>query len=265
MIKLLTLLITIGLTTLFYIIIAPNLLVYKILTIIISFIVSLLLQILLFFLVLFILTIFCNKASEYNKFYRFVLYAYSKVILSFFSVKIKVNGIEKIKDEPFTLYFNHRSNLDSLIIDTVLKNKKLIFIGKKSLFKIPFVGKIITKIGYISLNRGHIKEEVLSINKAIDKLNNGINVGIAPEGTRNFTDDYLLDFKAGSFHIPLKSKSDIVICTLKNVEQIRTNLFFKKHYVILNIVDVLKYDSFKDYKTQTICEIVRNKMIDDLK
>ena len=87
---------------------------------------------------------------------------------------------------------NHRSNLDSLVIDNYLKDYPLVFVAKKSLFKIPFVGRLIHGCNYICLDRKNLKQELLAIRKGINILNDkneNCSVGVFPEGTRTLNED----------------------------------------------------------------------------
>lgn len=269
MIKVIVALISFLLTYLGFITVSPQTIITKIILIVGLLIASILVQVLLFFISAFVLSLFVSSKKEYNhynNFYRKVFYGYTKMILSLFGVKIKTEGLEKLpKDEPFVLYFNHKSNLDTFVIDVKLKNYPIVFVGKKSLFKIPFFGKIITKLGYISLDRSNIRSELVSIQKGINYINEKeCSVGIAPEGTRNFEGKVLLDFKPGCFHLVTKTKAPLVIVVLTGTEKVKKNLLFKRHIVNMKVVDVIESKDYENLKTNEISEIVKNKMYNEL-
>lgn len=269
MIRIVTVLISILLTILGYILLIPESIIFKILLIICLFIWSFLLQTILFFLIAFICSLFVSSKKEYNhynKTYRKIFYLYTKYILSFFGVKIISKGLENIpKDTPFVLYFNHKSNLDTFVIDVCFKDYPLVFVGKKSLFKIPFFGKIITKLGYISLDRENLRSELKSILKGVNYINDKeCSVGISPEGTRNFTKRVLLDFKSGCFNLSTKTNTPMVIVVLRGTEKVKSNLLFKRHKVYLDVVKVINYDEYKGLKTNEISEMVEGIMYGSL-
>lgn len=234
------------------------------------FIGYILVQAILFFLVAFILSIPISKKRQtihYSRFYRFVLYAYTKFCLSLFGVKTKVKGMELLpQNGNFVLLYNHRSNLDSMIIDVFLHKYPLVFVAKQSLFGIPFFGKFIHKIGYLKLDRGNIRQELLSIYQGIDFLNkNECSVGVAPEGTRNFTKEDLLPFKVGCLHLATKAKKPIVICILTDTIDIKKHILTKRHPVTLRIVEVIEYQDFEKMHTRELAEIIREKMLQAIK
>lgn len=269
MVKLIVALISLAITYFGYIIITPQTILTKIFLVIGLIIASLLVQVLLFFISALVMSLFVSSKKEYNhynNFYRKVFYLYTKIVLSLFGVKIKTEGLEKLpKDEPFVLYFNHKSNLDTFVIDVTLKNYPIVFIGKKSLFKIPFFGKIITKLGYISLDRSNIRSELISIQKGINYINEKeCSVGVAPEGTRNFQNKVLLDFKPGCFHLVTKTKAPLVIVVLKGTEEVKKNLLFKRHVVNMKVVDVIYNNEYANLKTNEISDIVKEKMYNEL-
>lgn len=225
-------------------------------------------QVVVFFLTAFILTLPLKdkESEEYSQFYRFVMRCYTKVCLSLFSVKINAEGIEKLpKDENFVIVSNHLSNLDSLVMDVYLKDYPLVFVAKDSLFKIPFFGKMIRKIGYLSLDRSDVRQELITMKKGISILDKGIaSIGVYPEGTRNFTDETLLEFKPGCFHLVTKSKKPLVVCITRGTNEVKNNLFFKKHEVTFRIIRVIQYEEIKDLNTYQISELVRNIMLENI-
>lgn len=246
-----------------------NIIIINIGLVIIYFIIYLIFQGLIFFLVALLLSIPISrkkKTTKYSSFYRLVLYLYTKFCLSLFGVKTKVEGLEKLpKDENFVIVFNHRSNLDSMIMDVYLHKYPLVFVAKESLFHIPFFGKFIHRIGYLNLERGNIRQELYSIYQGIDFLNrNECSIGVAPEGTRNFTSTNLLPFKLGCLHLATKAKKPIVISVLLGTANIKKHLLTKRHIVEFKIIDVLDYEEFKNMTTREISEIIRKRMLNEI-
>lgn len=221
-----------------------------------------------FFLTAFLLSlpIKTSEEEEYSPFYRFVMKCYIKICLSLFGVKVNATGIEKLpKNEKFVIVSNHLSNFDPLILDIYLKDFPLVFVAKDSLFKIPFFGKMIKKVGYLSLNRSDVRQEVKTIKKGVSLLTNEItSVCVYPEGTRNFTDERLLEFKPGCFNLVTKSKKPLVISYIAHTNDIKNGLLYKKHPVTLKIVKVIEYEEIKDMNTFEISDMVRNIMLENI-
>lgn len=252
----------------------PTLEVYYQILISIGFsIASLLALIILFFIVLFFLTIWeplKKERTKQSKYYRKVLLFYNYFLFDLFNMKIQYSGLEKLKrGEKYMVISNHRSNLDSLLIDTYLKEFGLVFVAKKSLFKIPFVRRIIHGCNYIYLDRGDIKQECRAIKKGINILNDSndpCSVGVFPEGTRTINKDYTLgEFKPGCFNLAKKTKCKIVLSCTRYTDLVNKGLLFKRHKVFYDIIDIIDYEEYKDMNTIELSKLCHDKIEEYLK
>ena len=252
----------------------PTLEVYYQILISIGFsIASLLALIILFFIVLFFLTIWeplKKERTKQSKYYRKVLLFYNYFLFDLFNMKIEYSGLEKLKrGEKYMVISNHRSNLDSLLIDTYLKEFGLVFVAKKSLFKIPFVRRIIHGCNYIYLDRGDIKQECRKIKKGINILNDSndpCSVGVFPEGTRTINKDYTLgEFKPGCFNLAKKTKCKIVLSCTRYTDLVNKGLLFKRHKVFYDIIGIIDYEEYKDMNTIELSKLCHYKIEEYLK
>lgn len=252
----------------------PTLEVYYQILISIGFsIASLLALIILFFIVLFFLTIWeplKKERTKQSKYYRKVLLFYNYFLFDLFNMKIEYSGLEKFKrGEKYMVISNHRSNLDSLLIDTYLKEFGLVFVAKKSLFKIPFVRRIIHGCNYIYLDRGDIKQECRAIKKGINILNDSndpCSVGVFPEGTRTINKDYTLgEFKPGCFNLAKKTKCKIVLSCTRYTDLVNKGLLFKRHKVFYDIIGIIDYEEYKDMNTIELSKLCHDKIEEYLK
>ena len=252
----------------------PTLEVYYQILISIGFsIASLLALIILFFIVLFFLTIWeplKKERTKQSKYYRKVLLFYNYFLFDLFNMKIEYSGLEKLKrGEKYMVISNHRSNLDSLLIDTYLKEFGLVFVAKKSLFKIPFVRRIIHGSNYIYLDRGDIKQECRAIKKGINILNDSndpCSVGVFPEGTRTINKDYTLgEFKPGCFNLAKKTKCKIVLSCTRYTDLVNKGLLFKRHKVFYDIIGIIDYEEYKDMNTIELSKLCHDKIEEYLK
>lgn len=252
----------------------PTLEVYYQILISIGFsIASLLALIILFFIVLFFLTIWeplKKERTKQSKYYRKVLLFYNYFLFDLFNMKIEYSGLEKLKrGEKYMVISNHRSNLDSLLIDTYLKEFGLVFVAKKSLFKIPFVRRIIHGCNYIYLDRGDIKQECRAIKKGINilnDLNDPCSVGVFPEGTRTINKDYTLgEFKPGCFNLAKKTKCKIILSCTRYTDLVNKGLLFKRHKVFYDIIGIIDYEEYKDMNTIELSKLCHDKIEEYLK
>ncbi len=221
-----------------------------------------------FFLIviLFSLPINKNKRYKYSKIYEKLFRAYEKFALKLFNTKIIIKGMDLIPKDNYIIVSNHRSNLDSFVIDTILKKDKLIFAAKKSLFNIPWFGKIIWKNNYLYITRTNPKTDIKELNYGISLVNDeSYSIGIFPEGKRNFENDLVLPFSKGYQLLLNKTNKPLVIVALKGTSDIKNNLFFKKHIVIFEVLEVLNYEKYNSMTKDELDDYVMNLMIYNLK
>lgn len=218
---------------------------------------------LIFFLILIILGLKVRKgeiATKYSSFYRRVFSMYQVFGLSFFGIRLTTNGLNKIpKNTNFILVQNHRSNLDPMFTDAILRKYPLIFVGKESLFHLPFFGKIISHIGYIKLTRNNSMKDAIEIARGLSWVSSGtVSLGLYPEGTRNRTypNPVLLDFKDEAFAIIKKSNKPIVITVFNGTEKVNHHLLTKIHDVQFDVVKVINPDEYEGLEPNQISKMV---------
>ena len=115
---------------------------------------------------------------------------------------------------------NHQSNLDIPVLFTVLKNNRIRFVAKKSLFDIPIYGKALAHAGHICIDRENRRAAMQSLNDAVEATKSGISPLVFPEGTRNTELDDLMEFKIGAMIIALKCGLPVVPFVMTNTGRI---------------------------------------------
>jgi 1-acyl-sn-glycerol-3-phosphate acyltransferase len=134
-------------------------------------------------------------------------------------VKVSVEGMESLKGEgPYIFMSNHQGSYD---IFALLGHLPFQFkwLAKKELFSIPFFGWAMTAAGYISIDREGTRETVEAMNKAAERIRDGMSVVIFPEGSRS-PDGTIQDFKKGGFTLAIKSKVPVVPLALTGSREI---------------------------------------------
>jgi len=121
-------------------------------------------------------------------------------------------------DETFILMSNHRSLYDiPLLIESFPRTLRMV--TKTELFRVPIWGPAMREAGFIEIDRKNSAraKEALEVAKA--RLAQGINVWIAPEGTRSRSGE-LGPFKSGGFRLALASKTRILPVAIRGTEKI---------------------------------------------
>ena len=119
----------------------------------------------------------------------------------------KIIGKENLNTSgPIIIAGNHKHVYDQCLI--IISTKRVIhYMAKKE----DFEGKLawfFKAVGCIPVNR-EIKD-ITATNRALNVLNSGGAIGIFPEGTRNKTDKFLLDFKFGAVSMAKKTGATII-------------------------------------------------------
>jgi len=133
---------------------------------------------------------------------------WAKMYLAVAGIDINARGLELLDSPPYVFMCNHQSALD---IYALLSGLPLSFkwIAKRQLFSIPVFGWAMRRAGYISIDRQNAREALKAMEKAAQRIREGTNIIIFPEGTRS-ADGKLLPFKKGGFTLALRAMVPVV-------------------------------------------------------
>jgi 1-acyl-sn-glycerol-3-phosphate acyltransferase len=138
-----------------------------------------------------------------------------------------VEGHEHVPDGSFILMSNHRSHVD---IPAILyaTRRPLRMIAKRELSEVPIWGPAMKKIGVVFVTRGDRHKAVHELEAAKARFQGGINLWIAPEGTRS-RDGRLGPFKKGGFHLVKELAAPIVPAWITGTDEIMKPKSFRIH------------------------------------
>jgi 1-acyl-sn-glycerol-3-phosphate acyltransferase len=130
------------------------------------------------------------------------------------AVCLDVEGLEHVrdKDETFVVMSNHQSHFDIPVLYATFP-RCMRMVAKKELYKIPVFGTACRAAEMIEVDRANPQRSRESIALAKDRLRSGVNVWIAPEGTRSTTGK-LGSFKKGGFILALDTNTRILPITI---------------------------------------------------
>ncbi|WP_363318499.1 lysophospholipid acyltransferase family protein [Algoriphagus sp.] len=131
-------------------------------------------------------------------------------VWSFLSgIRYQIEGRELIDQQKTYIYiFNHRSLIDAPVIPMAIP-QALRALGKKELSKIPIFGWVVGRLA-IWVDRTSTESRKESIQKLIQILSQGKSVVVAPEGTRNDSDETLLPFHKGAFRLSIETQIPVL-------------------------------------------------------
>ncbi|WP_337101768.1 lysophospholipid acyltransferase family protein [Paenibacillus sp. YIM B09110] len=120
--------------------------------------------------------------------------------------RLEARGTDNIPaDGPVVLASNHLSLLDPPTVGIKI-HRKVHFMAKEELFKIPVFGPLIRSFGAFPVKRGGVSKD--AIKSAISLLKEGNMLGIFPEGTRNNQEGTAA--KKGASMIAIRSGAAVV-------------------------------------------------------
>ena len=133
----------------------------------------------------------------------------------------KVKGKENIPTTGSTIvYANHISLFDPIILACVLP-RKINFMAKEELFRLPILGRLLRAIGAFPVKRG--SADISSIKTALKRIKEGKVFGIFPEGTRSKSGE-MQNFTHGMAAIAQRSKAITIPIAIKGSYRIFNSL-----------------------------------------
>lgn len=159
------------------------------------------------------------------------------------------NLLPKKNQGNFILVCNHLSNWDVFLLVVNLPYK-IRFIAKKELAKSKFMKWFLKRSGVITVDRENPSIE--SMKEMLRAVKNNEILGVFPEGSRNKTNEPLLEFKSGFVKISEKTDTPLLILTINK----KPKIF---HLTTINVLELYNCEKDKDN-----ISIIREQMIDSI-
>lgn len=185
-----------------------------------------------------------------------------RVIIFIAGTKLTVIGEENVpKEEPVLYVLNHRGYFDILLTYTRVP-RPTGYVAKKEMLKYLTLTKWMKNLYCEFMDRSDLRKGMESINNCAEKIKKGISIAIFPEGTRNKSDEPLLEFHKGSFKIAEKTGCKIVPVVLNNTSAVFEDQFprLKKQHVILEYLPAVDVAAMDREEKKQLCDMVRAQM-----
>jgi cytidylate kinase len=169
-----------------------------------------------------------NPFKREKPFYRFVR-------LAAWVVSRIVFGLRVLREDPadyletYVYAANHRSNADPAVVAGAIE-REIAFLAKESLFKMPLLGPLITKLNSIPTARDHFDRR--AVRTALKWLGSERSLLMFPEGQRSKTLE-LGTAKAGVGYLALRSGKPVMPVFLSGIEDLGAALLRKKRLTIV--------------------------------
>jgi 1-acyl-sn-glycerol-3-phosphate acyltransferase len=159
---------------------------------------------------------FCAAALRWSGPTGFWIVAprYIRMVATLFGIRRQLEGWESLPEDirtgrrPVIFIANHASHFDPPLLISTLPSHP-VFIAKRELKRVPFLGWVIWLAGFIFIDRGNRLQAQASLEAAAKRIHDGQSVVMFPEGTRS-PDGSLLPFKVGSFKLAVEAGVPLV-------------------------------------------------------
>jgi len=167
----------------------------------------------------------------------------------------KVEGLENIpKEGPVIIAANHVSYWDPVVL-VVAMPRRIYFMAKANLFKIPVLAQIIKHFGAFPVDK--TKSDRAALRAAIEVLDRGDVFGIFPEGTR-VRDGSLGEFKGGAAMIAAKTNAPIIPVALINTRNIFSRGFFRSFKIVFKEAVYITKEEGQKVTSQQLEEVSKD-------
>jgi 1-acyl-sn-glycerol-3-phosphate acyltransferase len=160
---------------------------------------------------------------------------WASCVLWFSRVRVRVTYLEPLDSgQSYLFAANHQSAFDIFALLGAL-NHQFRWLAKESLFRVPFMGWAMTRVGYIPINRENPKSAYKSLLLAAEKIKGGTSVLIFPEGTRQ-PPNHLGEFKKGGFILAAKAGRPLVPISISGSGQVMPQKSYRLHPGTIDLV-----------------------------
>lgn len=123
--------------------------------------------------------------------------------------RLEVEGGERFAGGgPCFFVANHQSWLDVPALFVALR-RPVLFVAKRELARVPFLGRYIGAMGMVFIDRSHRQDSARSVGQATERLRQGWSVVSFPEGTRS-RDLQVHSFKTATFAAAIEAGVPVV-------------------------------------------------------
>ena len=183
------------------------------------------------------------------------------LIVALLRIRIHKSKEAELPEGRWLLVGNHRSAFDPIVTGWVLRQRGLVFISKPENLRIPMVGPVLHKAGFLGIDRENDRAALRTILAAAQLIRDGAaSVAVYPEGTRSH-ETGMLPFRNGVFKIAQKAHAPIVVAAVRGTDQVTKRAPWRATDVYFDICGVLDAETVAQLKTVEIGEVVQQCII----
>lgn len=157
-------------------------------------------------------------------------------------ITCEVRGLENLPKEPAIILSKHQSAWETVALQDLLpEHVYAVFVLKRELLSLPFIGWGLSSLGMISIDRASGRAALEQVREqGADRLRRGFWVIVFPEGTR-VAPGCTRRYKQGGAHLALHTGAKVVPVALNAGEYWPRNAFLKRPgRIIISIGPVIE-------------------------
>ena len=180
-------------------------------------------------------------------------------------IETKVYGEENLPaNGGYVMYPNHQGKYDALGIIYAHK-KPCSFVMDKAKSHTFLVREIVNLVGARRLDIHDVRQGFKIMNDMTEEIKNGKRYILFSEGGYFNNKNRVAEFKPGSFKCAVKAKAPIVPVALIDSYKPFNSSVWGKIVTKVIFMPPIFYDEYKDLKTVEISEIVRERIINEMR
>ncbi|HTY79067.1 MAG TPA: AMP-binding protein [Candidatus Bathyarchaeia archaeon] len=142
-----------------------------------------------------------------------------RIVLALSGCAVRVEGTEQLlAAHPAVIVVNHASYLDAVLLIATLPGEYR-FVAKRELLHWPLVGRVIRKVGHLTVERSPGRQSVADAERVADALRSGSSVVVFPEGTFVRVPG-ILPFRLGAFKAAVETRCPVVPVAMLGTRQV---------------------------------------------
>jgi putative phosphoserine phosphatase/1-acylglycerol-3-phosphate O-acyltransferase len=147
--------------------------------------------------------------------------AFTHLAAALADVKVHVvDGEEHLwSHRPAVFLINHQSDFMDLLVGAILLRENVTALAKKEVSTMPILGPIVNYAQFALVDRGDPAQAREALSHAVARIQQGISVVVAPEGTRSNSPS-VRRFKKGAFHLAQQAGVPIIPIVIRNSGQL---------------------------------------------
>lgn len=191
---------------------------------------------------------------------------WSNSLMRMCRIHLTFHGLDKLQLEPGKRYMimsNHSSLLDIPVGFLLLKDRSVRMVAKSELSKVWLFGRACRAAEICFIDRDNREQAIKDLAFARQKMESGIVIWIAPEGTRS-EDGQLLPFKKGAFRLAIDTGAIIIPVAIKNMEKVLPKKSWKlslHQNVEVHYGDMIDTADYSVTKRHALAKEVRQNML----